>query len=196
MRNCSHCNKYVLMEDEIGRDTKMSHFDFEKIYKMIFKAYRSCPIHGLKNEHKGNGKPKGIWAGTLTKSTTDEEITEEDMINAIKKIFTQKTCPVKRYIWYLEYTAKNVPHIHFIYECESAGRIHQKVFKRYWKIWDESVKVGKGHRGGYHRLCESELAYKEYISKDGSQKSENKWLPISIEDAPQDQGRPPPTNGD
>lgn len=180
----------------MGRDTKMSPQDFERLYKIIFKAYRTCPIHGLKNEHKGNGKPKGIWAGTLTKSTSDEDVSEEDMINAMKKIFTQKTCPVKRYIWYLEYTAKNVPHIHFIYECESGGRIHQKVFKRYWKIWDESVKVGKGHRGGYHKLCESELAYKEYISKDASQKSENKWLALSIEDAPQSPNCSSPKNED
>lgn len=176
------------MEDEMGRDTKMSPSDFERIYKMIFKAYRACPIHGLKNEHKGNGKPKGVWAGTLTIST-DDDITQEDMIVSIKKIFTQKTCPVKRYIWYLEYTAKNVPHIHFIYECETGGRIHQKVFKRYHKIWDESTKIGKGFRGGYHRLCESELAYKEYIAKDGSKYSDNKWTPL-VENAPQSPNSP------
>jgi len=48
------------------------------------------------------------------------------------------------------------------------------VFKRYWKMWDESIKCGFGFRGGYHKLCDSEIAYTEYIQKE-SIRSENKW---------------------
>lgn len=119
-----------------------------------------------KNTHQGNGKPKGLFAGTLTVSP-DDNLNEIEMVQAIKKIFNQQTCPVKKYAWYVEYTDAGLPHIHFCYETETGGRIHQKVFKRYWKNWDESYRIGKGFRGGYHKSCDSETAYLEYIAKDG-----------------------------
>lgn len=126
-----------------------------------------------KRTHKGNGTHNGIWAGTLTMSPNDHT-NENEMVHAMTKIFSQQTCPVKRYVWYVEQTDNGMPHIHFIYETDAGGRIHQKVFKRYWKIWDESQKIGRGHRGGYHKPVESETAYLEYIEKD-SGRHINKW---------------------
>lgn len=124
--------------------------------------------------HEGNGKPKGIFAGTLTMSTRDP-LNQADMIAAIRKIMRQKSQPVKRYCWYLEYTKADVPHIHFIYETQSGGRITAQTFKRHWKIWDEHESVGNGHRGGYHKYCHDEKAYMDYIMKDNNTHSENKW---------------------
>lgn len=126
-----------------------------------------------KGHHKGNGKPKGIFAGTLTMSPK-WETNEEEMVTAIKKLMRQKTCPVKRYVWYLEYTQDNVPHIHFIYETDTGGRITQQTFKRQWKYWDESTPCGGGHVGGYHKHCAKEDDYLEYISKDKG-RHENTW---------------------
>lgn len=119
-----------------------------------------------KYSHEGNGAPNGVFAGTLTKAPDWKE-TEEDMIRAMHKIMEQKTCPVEKYAWYVEHTENGLPHIHFIYKTITGGRIHQKVFKRYWKQWDEKRKLGRGHQGGYHKLAESETAYLEYIEKDG-----------------------------
>lgn len=154
------------------------HKELEKAMDEYVRTKCDNGIHTLvekiKKKSVGNGKPKGQFAGTLTKSTTDE-VTLEDMETAIRKIMSQKTCPVKRYAWYVEFTKSDVPHIHFIYETESGGRIHQKVFKRYWKSWDESVRQGAGFRGGYHKTVDSEVAYTEYIAKDANIKSENKW---------------------
>lgn len=127
----------------------------------------------VKPHHTGNGKPKGIFAGTLTMSPK-WETNEEEMCEAIKKIMRQKTTPVKRYVWYLEYTKEDVPHIHFIYETEKGGRITQQTFKRQWKWWDESTPCGSGHVGGYHKHCAKEDDYLEYISKDKG-RHENKW---------------------
>lgn len=126
-----------------------------------------------KFSHEGNGAPSGTFAGTLTKAPDWEE-TEDDMVYAICKIMEQQTCPVEKYIWYVEYTDNGLPHIHFIYRTVSGGRIHAKVFKRYWKQWDEKRKLGHGHQGGYHKHVQSETAYKEYISKD-SGRSGSKW---------------------
>lgn len=143
-----------------------------------FKNYGRCERHNIENlkvkHHDGNGKPKGLFAGTLTMSK-DDKFNEEDMIHAIKKIMAQETCPVEKYAWYLEYQDNGSPHIHFIYKTKAEGRIHAKVFKRYWKIWDESKKLGKGFRGGYHSKVDSETAYLEYIEKDGGRHQDN-WL--------------------
>lgn len=143
--------------------------EFEKLMSEYLRTKCDGVNHTVlppKKTHKGNGKPNGLFAGTLTVASSDD-ISEADLLASIRKIFSQKTCPVKRYAWYLEYTEAGKPHIHFLYETEKGGRIHAKVFMRYHKTWDESVKLGKGHRGGYHKLVDSEIAYGEYIAKDG-----------------------------
>lgn len=152
--------------------------------KLWNQAIKLCSSHHpdthediIPSHHKGNGKPLGIFAGTLTMSPTDAT-NENEMCAAIQKIFTQQTVPVKRYAWYLEYTKNGLPHIHFIYETNSGGRIHQKIFKRYWKTWSEKPadRQGQGFRGGYHKHVESEIAYTEYIAKDGNIRSKNCWV--------------------
>jgi len=126
-----------------------------------------------KFSHQGNGAPNGLFAGTLTKAPDWKE-SEDDMIRAMHKIMEQKTSPVEKYAWYVEHTDNGLPHIHFIYKTTTGGRIHAKVFKRYWKQWDEKRKLGKGHQGGYHKFVESETAYLEYIEKDGGI-HQNRW---------------------
>lgn len=122
--------------------------------------------------HSGNGVHQGLFAGTLTMSP-DDKYNEEDMVGAIKKIFAQQTVPVKKWAWYREYTKNGTPHIHFVYETESGGRIHKKIFQRYWKLWDEPRnQTGRGgFPGGYHSPAKSPTAYIEYISKDGGRRA-------------------------
>lgn len=128
--------------------------------------------HGVpkrKKQKTGNGLYQGAFAFTITKSP-DDDLSEEDMIKAARKIMSQKSCPVKKYAWFLEYgdtEAKTHPHIHGMYETETQGRIEKKHWKRAWKIWDETHKLGKGFRGGYHRPVRSEENYTDYIKKDG-----------------------------
>lgn len=178
---CSECVGGKLYKQHIAELTSTittdwcSHCDYIENYKTDYNHI--CPIHKTQNikkqHHTGNGKPKGIFAGTLTMSPK-WDTNEEEMVSAIKKIMRQKTTPVKRYVWYLEYTKENVPHIHFIYETVKGGRITQQTFKRQWKWWDESTPCGSGHVGGYHKHCAKEDDYLEYISKDKG-RHENKW---------------------
>jgi len=122
--------------------------------------------------HVGNGKHNGAWAFTLTKAPTDS-LTVGDMIAAVKKVLNQKSCPVKKYAWYLEYKGYDAeglpahPHIHGMYETVSGGRIESKHWKRAWKIWEETKCLGAGFRGGYHKPVADETAYTDYIAKDG-----------------------------
>jgi len=121
----------------------------------------------ISKSHIGNGAPQGKFAFTLTKSPTDE-LSEMDMIKAVKKVMAQKSCPVKYYAWYLEYgneETKTHPHIHGMYETFSQGRIEKKHWVRAWNIWDEGTKQGAGFRGGYHRPVKLEENYSQYIRK-------------------------------
>lgn len=139
------------------------------IQKEMLAHYEVCAYH---KKHTGNGTYSGPFAFTLTKSPTDN-LTVGDMLKAVDKIMTQKSCPVAQYAWYLEYKGVDAdglpahPHIHGMYETESQGRIEAKHFKRAWPIWKESVKLGKGHRGGYHEPIKAEDDYANYIKKDG-----------------------------
>lgn len=175
---CPACIKFYTTDDKYLMDMCGVVSDTQHL-AMIRKSFeehrRNCPVmleKSKKYSHKGNGVPKGSWAGTLTMSPNDS-LNEEDMVDAIKKIMKQKTCPVEKYAWYLEYTENGLPHIHFIYRTPTGGRIHQKVFKRIWKIWDENQSVGAGHRGGYHRLVHSEDEYLKYIGKDNGRHQSN-----------------------
>lgn len=126
------------------------------------------PDNRPKKTHTGNGAFQGAFAFTLTKSP-DDPYTEFDMIKAVRKVMSQKSCPVVRYAWFLEYgddEKKLHPHIHGLYETETQGRIEAKHFKRAWPIWDEKHKLGRGFRGGYHRPIRSEESYRDYIKKD------------------------------
>lgn len=174
------CEACLIHEDwmrELGKSHHLTPHEFDKLYDKATNTWkRTCPRQHKPTTHKGNGAPNGLFAGTLTMSPEWGK-TEEDIVTAINKIFAQKTCPVKNYAWYLEQTENGTPHIHFIYETESGGRIHQKVFKRYWE-WDESAKCGKGHKGGYHSPVKSEVAYQEYIAKDSGRHDVKGFLPV------------------
>jgi len=125
-------------------------------------------IHGNKHTHEGNGKPQGAFAFTLTKSPNDD-LTEDDLIAAVRKLLAYQSYTVEKYAWYLEYTdaeTKKHPHIHGMYELTGKGRIENKFFKRAWPIWNPKLRMGYGFRGGYHRPVKSEEGYKDYISED------------------------------
>lgn len=179
MHNGEWCEPCLIYEDwqrELAKSTHYTPQQWNKLFDDATKKWlKTCPMKHASTSHKGNGAPKGLFAGTLTMSPEWGK-TEEDIVSAMQKIFSQKTCPVKNYAWYLEATENGTPHIHFIYETESGGRIHQKVFKRYWE-WDESIKCGKGHKGGYHSSVKSEIAYQEYIAKD-SGRHDVKGFPV------------------
>ena len=143
-----------------------------------------CP---KKKTHEGNGKPQGEFAFTLTKSDKDP-ITVGDMLTAVRKIMTQKSCPVIKYAWYYEEKGRDGngdpihPHIHGIYETEGGGRIEAKHFKRAWPVWDEKKPMGQGFRGGYHRPVKHNESYKDYIEKDGGMSESHGYLFIEQTD--------------
>lgn len=167
-RTCEACVEYDRALSQLAYAQASSGVTMSAEFDRLTKLYRAnCP-NAQKETHKGNGVHQGLWVGTLTMSPNDK-YNEEDMIGAMRKIFAQQTVPAKKWAYYREYTKNGTPHIHFCYETESGGRIHKKIFQRYWKLWDEPRnQTGRGgFPGGYHAPAKSEVAYLEYMSKDG-----------------------------
>lgn len=190
--NCTKCVEYDLLMLECCGSSWADYKEYDKWY-MRWKnhylyedavGYKDDPPHTAlpkPHSHEGNGKPKGLFAFSLTASPKDGK-NKYDFTHAVEMIMNQKTCPVKRYSWYLETKDNDThPHIHGIYETDSGGQIYTKVFKRYWSIWDPKPdkKLGDGFRGGYHKPVDFAVAYKEYISKDeGEHKTFGDWTDI------------------
>lgn len=148
---------------------QMPDWDAEMVYT---KHWMKC-----RPKKEGNGKHSGKWAFTLTCSPKDG-LNKQDMIKAVRKVLSQRSCPVQRYAWYYEHLGvvdgvETHPHIHGMYELESGGRIEAKHWKRAWPIWDEKVKLGQGFRGGYHRPVRSDEGYADYIQKQGLEGENN-----------------------
>jgi len=160
------CHREMRLLADIGRLTPEAIFKIWDSQQQHWHEEHGAPAP--KKSHTGNGCYQGQFAFTLTKSPSDD-MTEEDMIKAVRKVMSQKSCPVKKYAWYLEYgddEKKEHPHIHGMYETESLGRIETKQWKRAWPIWDPKHKLGKGFRGGYHRPVRDAESYSDYIKKD------------------------------
>ena len=144
-----------------------------KAMAKLFKHYQK--EHGMfafAKTHTGNGTFQGAFAFTLTKSPNDD-LTEEDMIKAAMKVMGQKSNPVKRFVWYLEYADEEIrkhPHIHGMYETNDGGRVEAKHWKRAWPVWNEKLRLGAGFRGGYHRPVRAEESYLQYVAKCGDQR--------------------------
>jgi len=163
-RKC--CHECARLDERL---VNISHNDNEqaKTIKEMWKHIDSFHRRLKPKSHIGNGAPMGQFAFTLTMSPNDN-LSEEQMITAVRKLMAQRSCPVKSFAWYLEYgqpDTKTHPHIHGMYETESRGRIERKHFKRAWPIWDETIRMGAGFRGGYHRPVRDNESYAEYIKK-------------------------------
>lgn len=72
-----------------------------------------------------------------------------------------------QYGYVLEHTDKGTPHIHGVYKTPSGRRIATKYFNRYHPIWDEKIKLGNGHKGGYHQKARHAESYNNYLKKEG-----------------------------
>lgn len=154
---CETCDTYLS-----SKPYRLEEFD---------RWFNHIKVHN-KKQKTGNGAPSGAFAFTLTKSDKDP-LTVGDMLAAVRKIMSQKSCPVVKYAWYYEDKGRDEngdpihPHIHGMYETESGGVIEKKHWKRAWSIWDPSKPIGAGFRGGYHRPVKSEEKYTDYMKKDG-----------------------------
>lgn len=174
MEHCEECKRLI----DLGRhycdgEAKNVRLEMEALDMLIAHSRsRRCMRNKKSPVHVGNGTPSGAFAFTLTKSPRDP-YTVGDMLTAVRKICTQKSCPVKRYAWYYEDKGRDEngdpihPHIHGMYETESGGRIETKHFKRAWPLWDPEKLQGMGFKGGYHGAVKSDEAYSDYIKKDG-----------------------------
>lgn len=120
--------------------------------------------------HPQAAKPGTEYAFTLTmppdyvSPKPIEEVARLIMTNGLTNKPYEKAID---WAFVLEHTEKGTPHVHGVYRTESGRRISSKYFKRYWSLWDEKVKLGHGHKGGYHSPARHSESYSAYLEKEG-----------------------------
>ena len=110
------------------------------------------------------------YAFTLT-APPDLNLTVQQFTAAADKILkngiSSKYEKAEKAAYVLEFTTAGTPHIHGMYRMTNGRRILQKYFKRYWSLWDETVPLGHGHKGGYHQKARHSESYEAYMAKEG-----------------------------
>lgn len=133
-----------------------------------------CQKHALHPDNKKN--PRSAEGGTqfaFTLTMPPDYQPANPLPEVAKKILeyglTNKPYEkATKWAYVLEHTDKGTPHIHGVYETASGRRISSKYFKRYWDLWDEKVKLGHGHKGGYHQKARHTESYNAYLEKEGT----------------------------
>ena len=100
---------------------------------------------------------------------------QESAENLMKFGVTTAPCEYAcRFAYVTEHSENGIEHIQGVYQTPSGRRISQKSFKRYTLCdgypkgyWDEKVKLGHGHKGGYHQKVRHGQSYEGYLEKEG-----------------------------
>lgn len=138
------------------------------------EGYCSKYIEWYKTKKSPVGRPKADqtteYAFTLTMPpdyTPKKPIEEAARLIMVNGLTNKPYEKAERYAYVLEHTEKGTPHIHGVYKTASGRRIAAKYFQRYWPLWDEKVKMGLGHKGGYHQKARHNESYDSYMEKEG-----------------------------
>lgn len=122
------------------------------------------------NVHANSADPTTSYAFTLTMPPTYEskKPLSEVASNILLKGLTNKPYEkATEWAYVVEHTEQGTPHVHGMYRTNSGRRISSKYFNRYWPLWDEKVKLGHGHKGGYHQKTRHDQSYEAYLEKEG-----------------------------
>jgi len=146
------------------------------------------------NVHANTADPTTSYAFTLTMPPgyVSPKPLSEVASNIMKLGLTNK--PYERaseWAFVLEHTEQGTPHIHGMYKTPSGRRISCKYFERHHKLWDEKVKLGHGHKGGYHQKTRHDQSYEAYMQKEGVVISS----PLIINGYPQESPPSPSSQG-
>ena len=121
-------------------------------------------------KHPQAAKPNTEYAFTLT---MPPDYVPHKSLEEVARLILERGITNKPYekadewAFVLEHTEKGTPHIHGVYKTSSGRRISSKYFQRYWPLWDEKIKLGAGHKGGYHAPARHSESYHAYLLKEG-----------------------------
>lgn len=105
---------------------------------------------------------------TLTYSPKwmDDAQAREEMIKAIDKLGRYYANEIVHLRAVGEVGTNGLSHIHCFYKLEGGLKITDKNFKRAWKFWNPTKKIGRGFEGGHHATVREESDFLGYIEKD------------------------------
>lgn len=114
------------------------------------------------------GHMLGAREFTLTYSPKwfNDEEARLQMLNAMNKLYKYYEGMIVKLRAVGEVGSNGLSHIHCFYELQGGVKITDKNFKRAWKYWDPSQKLGKGFTGGHHATVKERSDFLGYIEKD------------------------------
>lgn len=167
----THDTKYIKEPNPKYPDCEDCYLQWNPIINDYISTY--CEIHQeivIPTPSKRKADVNTEYAFTLTmppdympKKPIEEAaklILEHGLVSKTK----EKPC---EWAFVKEHTEAGTPHIHGVYRTPSGRRIECKYFARYWPLWDEKIKLGHGHKGGYHAVARHSESYKAYMEKEG-----------------------------
>jgi len=119
---------------------------------------------------RGKADPETQYAFTLT---MPPDYISKKPLDQVARLIVENGLTNKPYekaikwAFVLEHTEAGTPHVHGMYQTASGRRIAAKYFKRYHDLWDETVSLGHGHKGGYHQKARQNECYSAYMQKEG-----------------------------
>ena len=144
----------------------------QRIREMEYLKAKRTKIRGT--------RPQGAWAFSFTYSPKwvgwTEDIAQQEMKKAVMRLVKYYKNDIEDFVAVGERGDNGLSHIHGFYHLKSNNQITTKSFKRAYDKWDPAKPMGRGHQGGYHRLCETEGDYRSYINKD-----EDPWFIYDIQ---------------
>lgn len=156
-----------------------------------------CDRLQLHATHKANAESKrGPWEFTLTYSPTkhgwSHDEAKAEMRSAIERLTRYYREEIEEFHAVGELTQAGAPHVHAWYRLDAGRRITSKNFRRAYPIWNERVKIGRGHEGGHHEPVKRQADFDGYIEKH----LDTAWLDIHITNEPRNEEAHVPTEDD
>jgi len=132
--------------------------------------FKRCLLKPEKPLHGNKADPETSYAFTLT--MPPGYVPKKPLIEAAKILmergYTNKPYEkTSKWVIVLEHTEAGTPHVHGWYKTNSGRRIASKSFQRAHPLWDEKIKLGAGHKGGYHQKARHHESYDSYLLKEG-----------------------------
>lgn len=140
---------------------------------------REVRFRNVSNARDKLSRELGPREFTLTYSPAwygDDELAKDALRVAIDKLTRYYKDEIIEFHAIGEYTEAGRAHVHCYYELDGGVKITDKNFKRAWKHWAPTKKLGTGHQGGHHANVRSKSDFLGYIEKD----LETAWMNVHI----------------
>ena len=171
----NRAKNYIMTTHEVNKDNA---YDWDEAYQTLRKEGYFAP-----KPKKHAGHELGAREFTLTYSPKwcDDAEARKLFTRAMDRLYKYYEGSILQLRAVGEVGTNGLSHIHCFYKLEGGLKITDKNFKRAWKYWNPSKKLGWGFEGGHHACVKNEADFLGYIDKDVDTAWYDTSLPASLD---------------